>query len=834
MSAIGQAIRSERRSVADLTAGYAPLPGVPDEFIGPDGAPRAHWTRFFDALDHMEPDDIALRFANADRHIRISGVSYRAYGETSERDWPLSHLPLLISEREWADIAAGVEQRARLLEAVLGNVYGSGDLVSQGVLPAAVVTGSPDFLHPLVGLAPPGGRYLQLYAVDLGRGPDGRWWVLGDRTQAPSGSGYALASRLVLSRAFPSLYRDMNVQRLAPFFQSFRSGLASLAQRADPRICLMTPGPLSETYFEQSYLARYLGLLMVEGGDLTMRDGRVYIRTVDGLKRADVLWRRIDADFADPLELKSASRLGVPGLVEALRQGGVAIGNALGSGLLEAPALMSFYPRLARALLGETLLLPNLATWWCGHADERADVIAHLDSLAISGAFGNAVPGFAPGETVIGAALDAAQKARLIEAIEARGVDYVGQEVVSLSTTPAWEGGHIEPRPFVLRVFATATPEGWRVMPGGFCRISGAHDARAVSMGGGAQSADVWVLADTPVEMTTLLPSAEGGRIRRIMGNLPSRAADNLFWLGRYLERGEATLRLIRCLAGRLIDTDASGASAFAALLTGQLAAWGAIPRKHAGRSAVSLVALALHDADAYGSALRLVRDARRAASFIRERLSPDTWRLIGELEGGLAEGASGPISEAEAFEDADGALRTIAAISGLSQENMIRGAGWRFLDMGRRVERGANACRFARQFGARAASADQLDVLLDLADSQITYRSRYLTGVALDPVLDLVVLDAFNPRSVAFQVERLCEHLEAMPALANDGMLEAPRRLVLKLASEIATTTAAALDEPAVLLFQSELMDLAEAISDRYFLQGIHPAKVEKPSGLA
>ncbi|MBV8769654.1 MAG: circularly permuted type 2 ATP-grasp protein, partial [Hyphomicrobiales bacterium] len=295
--------RSAEKRLAGWIAGYLGLPGVRDELLAEDGSPRSHWLHFLQALAELDAAEIARRFASADRHIRDMGISYRVYGETGERSWPLSHLPLLIGEDEWRRIATGVEQRAQLLERVLADLYGEGRLVTDGVLPAAAVTGSANFLRPLQGVRPPGGRHLHLYAADLGRGPDGQWWVLGDRAQAPSGAGYALENRLVLSRALPHLYNEMNVERLASFFQAFRAGLRGAATRSEPRICLLTPGPLSETYFEQAYLARYLGFLLVEGDDLLMREGRVHVRTIAGLKRADVIWRRVDGDFTDPLDL---------------------------------------------------------------------------------------------------------------------------------------------------------------------------------------------------------------------------------------------------------------------------------------------------------------------------------------------------------------------------------------------------------------------------------------------------------------------------------------------------------------------------------------------------
>nr|WP_047574236.1 circularly permuted type 2 ATP-grasp protein [Methylobacterium sp. ZNC0032] len=819
--------RAERR--AALLAGYRPLPGVFDEFIDGNGQVRPHWEPFLSGWCALSPSELNQRFGLADRHVRDTGVSYRVHGDIDERDpgvgeraWPLSHVPLVIPEAEWQTIAAGVSQRAELLSTVLDDIYGPGELVAAGHLPAAVVTGSPDYLRPLHGIA--GGGSLQLYAADLGRGPDGHWWVLQDRTQAPSGTGYALENRLALARAFPDMFRNMNIERLAAFFQGFRAGLVSRSRRVEPRIALLTPGSLNESYFEQAYLARYLGFLLVEGGDLLMREGRIHVRTIAGLKRADVIWRRIDGDFADPLELNAGSALGVAGLVEAVRQGQVHVANGLGSGVVEARALMGFLPALARHVLGQDLILPNIATWWCGQPQERQAVLDRLGEMSIAPAFRSAGNGVDTTQVVAGE-LHEAERAALRGRIEARGMDYVGQEVVRLSTMPVFQNGRLEPHPMTLRVFAAATPDGWKVMPGGFCRISDEPDARAVSMRNGVRSSDVWVTSEEPVAQVTLLPTPDRISIRRVTGTLPSRAADNLFWLGRYLERGEAILRLVRALLGRLIDPDpAPGRNDTVRQLAGMLVAWGAAPGGQEKRTPAAQAYAAIYSLDDYGSAAASLREARRTASVIRERLSVDAWRLFGDLQHQLAPEEGRKPSEGEAYEIADRALKSLAAFSGLGQENMVRGAGWRFLDIGRRLERGVATCRFARQLADANASGDNLDALLDLTDSQITYRSRYLLGASLQPVLDLVMLDPYNPRSVAFQVERLDTEIANLPTLTDDGMLEAPRRLVLRLAADCRTMEASRLDRTSILLFEQLLMGLSGAIADRYFLQNSGP----------
>jgi uncharacterized circularly permuted ATP-grasp superfamily protein/uncharacterized alpha-E superfamily protein len=820
--------------VAVWTADYRPLPGIPDEFIAANGEKRAYWTRLLEALAALPPEEVEQRFAAADRRIRDMGVSYRVHGEAADRSWPLGRMPLLIPEAEWREIARGVEQRAELLEHILADIYGPGRLVAEGFLPAAAVAGSKDYLPQMNGVKPPGGRWLRLYAAEIGRGPDGRWWVLGDRTQAPSGSGYTLENRLVLSQTFPAFFRELNVERLAPFFRELRAGMRAAADRSDPRICILTPGPWSQTYFEQAYLARYLGFLLIEGADLVMNEGRMFVRTIAGLKRADVLWRHVDSDWCDPLELNPSSRLGAPGVLDAVRAGGVAVENMPGTGLIESRAMLAFLPRLAERLLGETLRMPNIATWWCGQSRARDHVLAALDDVAIAGAFARDAPGFVDRPIVLGSELTPDERARMQTRLAERGVDFVGQEIARLSTTPRWENGRLAPRPFVLRVYAAATPDGWRVMPGGFCRVSDKSDARVVSMGEGVESADVWVLADKPVEVSTLLPARAEMRIIRLLGNLPSRAADNLFWFGRYLERCEATLRLVRCLTTRSIDTDASSAAARQSIdkLKALLVAWGAIPPDIAKQSAVEASEAALRNDDYYGSAVSIARAARHAASIIRERLTQDTWRLIGGLEGGLARNGDRPPSEPDILDSVEGALTTIAALSGLFDENFNRGAGWYFYDIGRRVERGINTCRVARQLADKPSADNNLDVLLDLIDSQITFRSRYLTGVAPALVRDMALLDPFNPRSVAFQVVAIDDHIAGLPVLREDGMLEEPRRLSMQLRAELSTEDSDGMDGRAILAVEQKLSNLADAIGARYFLQSGKPKRVEKIKG--
>jgi len=822
-------VKQQSAGLEQFVSGYRLLPGVFDEMMDSNGRVRAHWQPFLSMLATLGSDEINRRFAAADRYLRDSGVFYRVYEDAAgiERPWPLSHVPLIIEPNEWQQLEAGLIQRAELLEAVLADAYGSASLTGEGRLPAALIAGNPEFLRPLVGVAPPGGAHLRFYAVDVGRGADGRWWVLNDRAQAPSGAGYAIENRLALSRGIPDIYRTARVERVAPFFQAFQAELFALNRQDDARTCLLTPGPMNETYFEHAYLARYLGLLLVDGEDLIVRDDGVFIRTVSGLRRTEVLLRRIDADFADPLELNAASRLGVAGLLQAVRDGKIVIVNSLGAGLIEARAMLAFLPALAPTVLGAELKMPNVATWWLGRVDVREELLDKLDSMVIAAAFTESFADGRLGNEIFGAELDDAQRHKLIELIRDRGVDYVAQEAVTLSSMPVWREGRLRPRPFTLRLFLAKVGERWQVMPGGFVRIAENADARAMSLQRGAATADAWVLTHGPVGETTLLPTAERMQVQRATGLLPSRAADNLFWVGRYVERAEATLRLVRAMINRSAEADDAAALVIASI-GGFLGAWNAVatptlpfPLGGEGREGAAMAAFTaravLTRGDPEGSLPHLTRAARSAASVIRDRFSPDAWRAINDLATMIATPLPMGPSESTIAERVEAALRIISSLSGLAQENMTQLAGWRFLELGRRIERALLTCRLVRTFAAKGAPDGSLDVLLELADSQISYRQRYVMIAALAPVIDLVMLDPNNPRSVVFQLDRIETHLGALPRRNSTGRLSPVQQIAASIATRLRTADAAKIDDDLIFDIEQSLMKLSDAISAAY-----------------
>ena len=785
-------------------------------------AEDAPWLAMFEELAALVGDDLGHARERVQRHAADIGTGFRIIGESEERSWPLSPVPLLIDGDEWRHIERGIVQRADLFETVLADLYGDAKLVTRGLVPAGLVAGSPFFLRQLVGLKPPGGHHLHFVAVDLGRGPTGEWRVLADHLRSPTGAGYALENRLAVSRTLGGLQARLNVARHAPFFAAFRDGLAAACPRSDPRIGLLTPGRYNPSYPEQAHLARYLGLLLVEGADLAALEDKVYVRTIGGLKRIDALWRRLDPRFLDPLAFDTHSKIGVPGLIDAYATGNVLLANAPGAGVLEAPAWHAFLPQLSTRLTGADLSLPNIATWWCGQPAERARVEEDLANLLIGPAFGSGTLGLPRDASIAGSDLSDAQRATLLTDLDRRPQDYVGQEIVRLSTMPVVGDEALVARPFTLRVFAARGPDGrWTVLPGGFCRIGEHPDPRAAVMGEGNWSADVVIHGRAPVDPVSLLPAPDSHHVRRNPGTLPSRVADNFYWLGRYLERGEALLAIIRVMLGNSIDADGGAALGpdTVSRLVGMLAAAGAAPLPGALKRAdlTQMARTAMESVDSgWQSVAEMNLQARRIGNVSRDRLSADMVRLL-----------DAPFPTHRGMLDRTGSLqRRYAAIAGLSAEHMSRTAAWRFHDLGRRIERALAAVRAARTFGLPGASLDDLSTLLDLANSQISYRQRYLTGLARVPVLDLVALDPGNPRALAFQVERIWEHLCALPVLQDDGMAEEQQAEANELKAMVSVARAATINADMLDTTERRLASLSDAIARRYFLQGAEPLR--------
>ena len=768
----------------DSAWSYETNPGFYDEFLADALHLRPHWRELAGSLASIGHTGLARRWREGLRLIHDNGITYNVYSDPQStfRPWPLDPVPLVLDPAEWKKIEAAIAQRATLFNAILADLYGPQHLLHEGMVPPDLVFPNPSFLRSCCGIEPPGGVFLHMYSADLARSPDGQWWVLADRTQAPSGAGYALENRLVTTRVLPDVFRATHVRRLASFFQTYRDALRQLVppHRENPRTVLLTPGPYNETYFEHAFMARYLGYTLVEGGDLTVRDNHVFLKTLGGLLPVDVIVRRQDDHFCDPLELRGDSMLGVPGLVEAVRSGNVAIANALGSGLAESPAYAAFLPGLCRLLLGEELKIPTVATWWCGQTEPFAYVADHLHDLVVKPTF----PG-TRGDPIFGAALTGEERQALLDRMRAAPNRFVAQEHVALSTVPVWNEGKLDPRHMVVRVYAVPGANGYAVMPGGLTRVSASLETMVVSIQRGGGSKDTWVLGDGPEPPFSLLrPAAHPLDVSRATFDLSSRVADNLFWLGRYTERLEAAVRIARAVLARSLQEGDS--ARFAGLNAGVdiLLALGYLGAQRPLVLEQEVLSM-IYDPDAPNGLVWSIHQVRRVAWLLRDRISVDAWLIVNQLDQQFSTQPAAEAFQISAAQDRlNHAVITLSAFGGLVMESMTRGDGWRFLDIGRRLERAIQMVELLRNSLVPESLSDVgvLEAILEMADSSITYRSRYLTSLQPELVLDLLLVDEANPRSIAFQLARLLEHMTSLPGSKTSIRRTPEERLALSM----------------------------------------------------
>ncbi|MDO9378802.1 MAG: circularly permuted type 2 ATP-grasp protein [Nocardioidaceae bacterium] len=827
MTAVGDYVAA----AAQPGPGDGGAPVVYDEMVGPDGSLRSAWAGLAPRIATLDGADLRRLGAQADQRVQDDGVVYhRSSGDdapaVAER-WRLDPLPVVLDQAEWASLEVGLVQRAELFEAVLADLYGPQRLLSRGVLPPEVVLGHREFARAAVG-QPSGTRRLVVAATDLGRTSDGSWHVLADRTQAPSGAGYALENRRIVARVVPELYRDSGLQRLGPWFSAMRAALLAAAPDgpAGARVVVLSPGPESETAFDQAFLASTLGFPLVEGGDLVVREGAVWMRVLGGLEKVDVVVRRVDATWSDPLEMRADSRLGVPGLAEAARRGTVVVVNGLGSGVLENPGLLPYLAAACGDVLGEELRLPAVPTWWCGDPAGLSHVVAHLDDLwvrPISRADG---PGVQPGS------LDAAGRDDLVARLRAQPHAFVGQEAAALSQAPAVVDGALAAGPFSVRTFVVAQGQGYVPMLGALGRV-GEEDPEHPR---GSASKDVWVLGDrhqagapaSPDEGTAYPVAAPAAMVPRLL--------EDMFWIGRYAERAEDLVRLL--LATHALAADARARDDDPAAVAGLrtlLAALTHVSTTYPGLLDPSADVRAglralLVDPRQPGTVAHAVGGLERAAQGVRDQLSGDVWLVLGGVDRALAAArADRGASLGVLAQESSQVLCGLLALAGVTGDTMVRDAGWHLLDAGRGVERARQlvALLGSTLVEGRDAASEEVVVgaVLAATESILTYRRRYRGHASVAAVIDLLVLDPENPRSVAFSLARARSSLAAVPGASGGSR---PARVLEGAHEELERADAGLLagadgsDRPDLARFLgvlgSRLDDLADAVAAHHF----------------
>jgi len=789
-------------SPPSLAVGYVPAAGSFDEMRTSDGTLRPHWEYFLGAIQSLGSTGIEERRREARRLIRDNGVTYNATGDPKGfgRPWNLDLIPLLIRSDEWAVIERGLMQRAELLNRILLDLYGPRELIRKGLLPADLIDGYPGYLLPCHGVSVAGNRPLVHYAADLIRAADGSWCVAGDRTQNPSGAGYALENRVVLSHVLPSLFRDSHVHRVAGFFRRMRRTLGRLAPRRDDhaRVVVLTPGQSNEAHFEHAYLANYLGYTLVQGADLSVRDGALWLRSLGRLEPIHAVLRRVHDDWCDPLELREDSLLGVPGLVQAVRTGRVLLANALGSGLLEHPGLAVFLPDLCRHLLGEDLSLAGIPTYWCGDPKSLEHVLENLSEMVVK-----LVGGPSGLKRFAGNQMASAELTKLADRIRAEPRRFVAKDWITPSTSPSLVRGRIEPRPTVLRSFLVNEDEDYAVLPGGLSRVALSTDTPVATSRLGGLAKDTWVLASEPERQESLIATSDHSTPAVVQeSEVSSRVADNLFWIGRYAERAEGLVRLLRVTVFKLSERASFAPGGETAELVYPLLE--ALTRQtqtfpgFVGEGAQDLLRdptpemlSLISDASRVGALPQTLQALVNAAWSVRDRLSADTWRVVNDIEKNLRALTKDPPGVlSEALDDLDPLITSLVAFSALTHENMTHNEGWHFLEAGRRLERGSNLATLLKTtlvpVGTESEETLLVEAVLVVTDSLITYRRRYQTGTRIGALLDLVFQDELNPRALAYQLVALGPVVQQMPRMELTTGWTRAEKLVLKSLTDV------------------------------------------------
>ncbi len=761
-------------SLNNLTAGYLSDQKVLDECFNQNEQAKDSWKQLLTNIENLGTAELKNRQQELLKILQENGVTYNVYGDTSgiNRPWLLDAVPLVISAAEWRGVERGMKQRAYVLNKLLEDLYGDRVLLKKGIIPPELIYSHPGFLRPCDKIKLPGEFQLTMYSADLSRGPDGKVWVIKDRAQAPSGMGYALENRSALSRVIPELFQQHQVAKLGGFFSSMMQALIQIAPQGKehPRIVLLTPGPRNETYFEHAFLASYLGITLVQGEDLIMRDSFVWIKTVEGLEKVDVILRRVDDSFCDPLELREDSQLGIPGLLQAVRKGNVAIANPLGSSILENTGLMAFLHGAFKYFLNEDPLIPMIATWWCGQKKEMDYVLEHLDTLVIKDI--ERVSGF---KTMMGSQLSKAQKEELIRKIKFQPFRYVGQEEVEFSTSPVFTKEKLEPRFSVLRSYLVANKDGYAMMRGGLTRCSPEKGSFLVSNQDGGISKDTWVEASfiKPAGSSAVHQTPDMKR----KAVLPSRTAENLFWVGRYTQRVIRTSRFIRIVLRNLTQKNFIQGGNDSESLKVLLQTTTHITDTYPGfvedaeekmNSPLPEIHQLICNPERVGSILFTLSNLLKSMYAARDRWTVDSWRIIDDIENVKRRIAVlEPDGIRHAFSLLDQLNGGLLSFSEMTRQSMYRSDGRIMYRMGQLME---EILMEVAQYKSilsydyeESVEFQILEALLLSNQNLSSYRSVYRTSLDEVPVIDLLFLNSHNPTSILSQLEGLLKYARSL-----------------------------------------------------------------------
>jgi uncharacterized circularly permuted ATP-grasp superfamily protein/uncharacterized alpha-E superfamily protein len=793
----------DQSQISSLLQNYIKDIGAYNEIFAEDKTLLPDWNTFFSSLVQTGSSVIEDRNNDILRLLKENGVAYNIYNDPSgqSRPWELDPIPQIIPAKDWEIINAGLIQRAELFDLILKDIYGTQTLIKEGIIPQELIYLHPGFLRSCVNVPLPGTQHLILYAADIARGSDGRIWVIGDRTQAPSGSGYALENRHALSTVLPEFFNQLSVKRLSPYFDALQKALMAIAPHNNdhPRVIILTPGPENETYFEHSYLAAYLGITLVQGNDLIVKDNFVWLKTIDGLEKIDVILRRLDDIYCDPLELKINSLLGIPGLMQVVRKGNVAIANPLGSSIVENAGLVPFLPAIAKYFWNKELIMPSIATWWCGQPKEMQYVIDNIHSLVIKRIFRNEAGTRA---TIDGASLTAEKAAVLITQIKAQPHLYTGQEKIHFSSSPSWVDGKVKPCHALFRSFLVSHNNSFIAMPGGLTRTNAAEDNFLISNQQGGISKDTWVIAapeeqEAPVLLQLKTDAVVYAPQKR---SLPSHTAENLFWVGRYTERVIYNARLQRTVMQWMMKNNRplqnENEITEELLLLIVTACTYTFPGFFNDTEQTKTnVAYAepwkeltdvLFNEKRNGSLSYNIGLLKNSVYSVRNFWALDTWRVLRQMEEDWDKAKNKHSNDhLKMINSIDKLNTSMFAFLGMNRESVRREQGWNILDMGRKIEQALYIISILKnsfyQKQNEQTEYDLLESVMIATQSLITYRYTYRDHLQLSLVLELMMLDTNYPKSLAYLVNKIKWYVSDLPKTVKEAALSEQERLILE-----------------------------------------------------
>jgi uncharacterized circularly permuted ATP-grasp superfamily protein/uncharacterized alpha-E superfamily protein len=793
----------DQRAVPEILRQYIPASDSYNELFTNDDHIRPDWQAFFSSLHDLGTEEIQHRTVDILRLLKENGVAYNIYNDPSgkSRPWELDPIPQIITATEWDTINKGLVQRATLFNLLLKDIYGPQKLIKDGIIPQELIYMHPGFLRSCVNIELPADQHLVLYAADMGRSIDGRLWIISDRTQAPSGYGYALENRFAMSSVLPELFSNLQVSRLSPYFDLLQQALNNIAPHKtdNPKVVLLTPGPNNETYFEHSYLSAYLGITLVQGNDLMVKDNHVWLKTIEGLEKVDVILRRMDDIYCDPLELKSDSLLGIPGLLQVVRKGNVAIANPLGSSIVENAGLVPFYHAVARHLLSEDLIIPSIATWWCGQPKEMQYVIENIEHLVVRRIYRNIA---GTRSAIDAASLSYQDKNALIQKIKAHPHLYVGQEKINFSSTPSWVDGKLQAGHSLIRSFLVKKDDSFIAMPGGLTRTSYAKNSFIISNQTGGSSKDTWILSSggdhvQPVKLQLKTNSSQAAFQR---GSLPSNTAENLFWAGRYTERVINNARLLRTVMQYILqhnnfykDESTDTRNILLQAVTSCTYSYpGFMPTDDPVKEAELLAnpwpefVDILYNEDRNGSLGQTLSMFIRSVYSVRNFWSLDTWRIVGQMEDSWS-----MVKNAMHYDhftmisNIDALNTSMFAFLGMNRESARREQEWVILDLGRKIEQSLYIIRLLQnifnQKQENQVEHELLESVLVATQSMVTYRYTYRDHLQLPLVMELLMLDMNYPKSLVYLVHKIKSYIAMLPKMGKNQSLSEQERLILE-----------------------------------------------------